>query len=904
MKRYDEEALDAEIRAHIAERIDDLRAGGLTDEEARRQALMEFGNIARLKEDARSVWISLWWDQLCEDVRHGFRFLGAKRMFCVVAIATVALSIGSSIAVFTTVDALFFQPLALENPGQLRLLRWSAPHLRIAGGVGALLEAQGATETGQFSYAAYNQLRQHARAFANVACDRFWSFDVEDARNVNGQFVSGTYFTTLGARSFAGRLLNQDDDRPEATPVAVLGYDFWKSEFHGDFGIVGRAIKINNQQTVTVVGITAPEFHGINPSWDAGIRLPFALHGSLGASRLDTDPWSACQRVIARLEAGVSDEQARQATEGQIRAVFQDGNATADLAAVRIEFIDLQYGTSEVRDSALRPVTILASATLMILLVACVAIGSLLLARGAGRQQEIATRLALGASRSRILRQLLTENGLIATVGGAVGIALAFAARRLLPSLIGQLSGFQNLKLPDYADSRVLMAGLVLTFTSAAIFGLLPAFFNCQVDLMTAMRRKTRARDSRWRFIVTSGKATIALQVGFSVLFLVGMGLFVRTVAQLRAGFGYNPANLIYFRVTSLPLNAPGDFVERTYEELRRIAGVNAVGASVWPLFAADEHREQALRVCVPGTAKDATASGAAAPGAGYVQVPPRGPDLVGQEMVSRGYFEAWGVPLISGTDFDWQQRRDNERVTIVNTTFSRQFFGEENPVGRTIGFGACPGLAVTIVGVVADSTNTARLKPAPMLYRPMNVLQVRTPTFAVRTAYEPDSVIPQIRRFLEAQGIRIDGRDVSLGIDYRDRMIVREAFIARLMIGLALATLFIACVGLYGLLTYVVERQTPEIGLRMAVGAQANDVVCMVLGQTITPVVTGLAGGLAAAYWLTRFIETLLFGVRRLDFVSFAMACGLLVICAVIAAFIPAARAARLDPMRALRCD
>jgi hypothetical protein len=321
-------------------------------------------------------------------------------------------------------------------------------------------------------------------------------------------------------------------------------------------------------------------------------------------------------------------------------------------------------------------------------------------------------------------------------------------------------------------------------------------------------------------------------------------------------------------------------------------------------LFAADEHREQGLRVCVPDTGNRAAAGSSAGPTSGYATVAPRPPDLVGQELVSRGYFAAWGVPLIAGEDFRWDDPRNYQAVTIVNVTLARKLFGQDNVVGRSIGFGACPGLPVRIVGVVADSTNTARLKPAPMLYRPLNVTQVPTPTFAVRTMAETEPVVRRIRQLIESNGIRVAGRDISLGIDYRDRMIVKESFIARLMAVFGLTTLFISCLGLYGLLTYVVERRRAEIGLRMAVGAVAGDVVRLIVAETLAPVAAGILSGVLAAYWLTQLIESLLFAVRPADPISFSAACLVLLICAGVASIVPAVRAARLDPMRALRCD
>ncbi len=838
----------------------------------------ELGNLTRAAENARAAWGWTWLERLGQDLRYAVRSLRSSPGFALVAVATLALAIGANTTVFTAVNAAYFTKLPVKGPGELWQLTWSS-RKRAFGGM-ALMQPmydafyfnQGLT-LGGFSYPAYQAIRDKNTSFSDVAC----------SRNSFVTLVTGNYYRLLGVNAALGRTIGPEDDRADRPAVAMLSYGYWQSQFGGDPGVIGRVITrgrfgADYPVPMTIIGVLPQGFFGLDPA-TAGPQVIAAMQPELRntpQSLTDNRNWNACDTVIARLAPGAGMERARAETEALTAQSIAADPPPEPYEAPHVKLLGLEHGQPSLRTGWHLALLILTLAVAAFLLIACANIAGLLLARGSWRTKEIATRLALGAGRMRIVRQLLTESLLLSALGSAAGIAIAFALGPELPRLSTRRYTLPNLGVKIQPDWTVIGFSVGIAVLATLLFGLAPALKATRVDLVSMMKTQTSSR-AAIRFL--SGRAMLVVQVALSFVLLIGAGLLLHTLYNLRSvPMGYNPKGLLFFTV-QLPQGHPEE-VEETLERLRAVPGVSSANASRWPLFTAAP--DTYIQVCIPG------------------DVPKDFDDrFADSDVMLPAFFETWGVPLLRGRDFN---ATDGPGNVVVNEAFVKRYL-KGDVVGQSFRWGQTCAAEVSIIGVVGDSTEDPRVTPRPFVYRRWAQPPPQM-TYTVRTPGDTAAVAPLQRIVTDLNTHERVIEELSTGEQYFNDSLGQVRLYVWLLSGFGVLALFVACLGIYGMLAYLVARRTAEIGIRMALGAQRAEVMRLVIRESMLPVCAGIAAGLAAAYPLTRVVASLLFGVSRNDPWTLAGAAGALLATAAAAAFLPARRATRIDPMRALRYE
>jgi predicted permease len=799
------------------------------------------------------------------DIAYAIRGLYQSAAFSLVAILSLAIGIGASTAVGTEINAVFFRPLPVDDPATLRTLSWSSPKRAFANRLfrGPSWDARLARGEGieSFPHGVFQDIRDRASGFSDVACWRNATEALTETGVLNVHAVSGSYLRTLGVAAIRGRAIVDDDDRAGAPLVAMAR----------DAALLGQTVPLHGHR-FEVVGILPGDFAGLDPSHRADVIVPYSADALFPT--FQRNDWSQCS-IVARLKQGVSWEQARAEAELVVRQAILAAPPSESYELPRVGVDDLSARLRDVQRNVARPLTLLVSTVGILLLITCANIGGLLFARSRARQKELATRLALGGSRPRVMRQLVTESVVLAAIGGVAGVALAYALNPLLPRLLNELVGTSAIGLTLRPDARVLTLSIVLSIGCGLLFGLLPAFTATRIDPVSALKQASGVSPpSR----VRAGKAALVVQLALAMIVIVGAGLLVRTMINLRrVPLGYTPDRLVFVE-THNPVGRPRVFVEDTLAELKKIPGVTAASVSQWPIF-----NNTVLRFpfCIPGAE----------------------PALQQLDLahVFPGFFETWGVQLVLGRDID----DSAQPGLVVNETFVKRFLPNRNPLGVMIGGGECPGRTQSpIVGVVADHIDRQRVERVPAVYtRYARGGALYVTTYALRTAGDERALIPPMRRVIAARAIATNG-DARTGIEYRDGILRQERFLTMLLVFFASVALLISCLGVYGMLTYTVSWRTAEIGLRIAVGARPQDVVGMIVRESLLPAVLGITLGAGVALVLARSIESVLFGVSRHDPLTTAAAAAVLICAALVAAFVPARRASRIDPLPSLRCE
>ncbi len=911
-----ESDLDQELYSHLELLIEENLRAGMSPQEAQRAAQIELGGLEQVKEQVRDERLANWLHSVLSDSRYALRQLRKSPAFTTVIILTLALGIGANSAIFTLVDAALLRSLPVRDPQNLFVLKWTAhnsPNIRgyydymlcpptekgkPTSRISPITD-EGGKHGCSFSYPMFQQYRSLHDVFSQVAA---LGEDIQmDLRGngpasiVRGELVSGDYFQTVGVETALGRTILPSDDIPGAPPVAVLGYAYWQSAFARDPTVVGKTIWLDNLP-VTIVGVAAKGFPGLDPAESHDMWLPVALQETLGKDlngniaedgpsiRAGDDNWWVY--IVARLKPAVSPEQARSAADvlfqndlrQQAKPLFKPNDSP------RITLMRSPEAIAGLRDRFSGPLTILMAIVAIVLLIACANVAGLMLARSASRQKELAVRLALGASRSRIARQLLTESVLLSLAGGTCGIFLAYWSVRSVVALMSQ-GGLWPSHLPVHLDLRILLFTAFASILTGILFGLAPALRATRVDLTPALKQcsATSFSDGPRRRWLNLGGSLVIAQVTLSILVLTGAGLLVRTLQNLKSiDPGFDTRNLLIFRINPT-LNGYDDVRTRSlYSELQdRLAAlpaVQSVSYSFDPLLSGNAWGQS-------------------------VQV--EGQTQITQAMlVGPNFFENLHIPILAGrslTAADFSPPPDSTFTPIVvNQEFVHRFFKNLNPVGRNIGGMEDHGAKSVIVGIVADAKNkTWRSEFWPMVYLPQ--LHGST-TFQVRTTAAPTTIVPAVRSVVS----QLDENIPLYGIQTQSEMIDQSLFQARLIARLsgffAALSLILASVGLYGLLSYEVARRTSEIGLRMALGARPRDVLRFLIAQGILLSSAGIVIGVAAATALTRYLASLLYQVHPLDPFTFIGVAALLLLVALFACYLPARRAMGVDPMIALR--
>jgi predicted permease len=914
-RRRDE--LDEEIRSHLRMAIRDRVERGETPEQAEAAARREFGNVGLVKEVTREMWGWGWWERLLQDIRYGLRFMRRGPGFTAVAVLTLALGIGANTAIFSVVDAVLLRNLPVKEPAQLVLFRSiGGDGYDIGAHNGSITrDSSGQTIKSSFPYQTYTRFREQQSALSEVFAFGTLGLNVNafgQADVASGQAVSGNYYTALGVPAVVGRTLTDDDDNAAAPPVAVITHRYWLSRFGGDPAVIGQQINLNHNP-FTIVGVTPPGFNGtLNVGTSPDITIPIAWESQLMAerSRMKNNMWWL--RLMGRLKPGVSMEEAQSQLSGVFqqsvvehraarisRAQAEGREAPAPLdqnAPPRLAAFPGNQGETNTRLDYQVPLSILFIAVGLVLLIACANVANLLLARAASRQREIAVRLALGAGRGRLIRQLLTESLLLATLGGAFGLLLAFWFKDGLLA-VSDWGGQQMSALDARLDLRVLVFTVALSWAAGLLFGLAPAWRATRVDLAPSLKDNFRSAGSSPRSLFT--KALIVAQVALSLLLMIGAGLFLNTLINLRrVDPGFNPSDLLLFEVepglSGYQKEPLANLYRQMSERIEAVPGVRSVTFSANPLLARSATE---LALYLPST--NAAREGNASP-AGAIHV----------HQVRENFLGAMEIPLLGGRAFTTRDDARAPRVAIVNQSFAKQFLPDGSPIGKRFGLDPAEADGIEIIGLALDAKYTSQRDQAPpTIYLPweQELSALGSATFEVRTSGDPSLHVAAIR-----QAVREVDRDLPLkGIktqaEQADETLAMERLFARLFSLFGLLALVLAAVGLYGMLAWSVTQRQHEIGIRVALGASRSSVMKMILHQGLTLTLLGVVLGLAGASVLAKNLQSLshmLYGIEPTDLLTFGGIALFLMLVALVACYIPARRATKVDPLVALRYE
>jgi predicted permease len=817
-------------------------------------------------------------DTLTQDAKYAARSLTRTPGFVAAAIATLALGIGANTAIFSLVNAVLFRTLPLQAPEELFF---------VAHGVG---DSQILTVS---NFPWFERVRAHDEVFAAVTAYNIRDFKVasdQGAQRVYGQYASGNYHAVIGAPLALGRGFTSEDDRAvNSAPIAVISDGFWTRRFGRDPQVVGKTLLVGGQ-AVTIIGVTAPGFDGMAPGRAIDITLPLSMRIRDEPEFLtELDSWTSMPLVV-RLRPGVERRQA----EAAIETAFREHTSQPGIGFARtpggMRTARLQpaaQGQDRLRNDYEVPLTVLMGMVGAVLLLACVNVANLLLVRGTGRAREMAVRMAVGATRRRLVRQLLTESLLLSAVGGAVGLLLASWATRFVGTLF--LENQNPIAIDVQPDGMVLLFASGLSLITGIAFGAIPAVRATVVNLTPALKQNVTAMRSRR----SSGrKALVAVQIAVSVVLVFGAALLVRTQRNLQnVDGGFATENVLVFSLdaqdTTFPLDRMAGLCTETLARLRRQSQTIAAACSTMsPVDTAIEGRVLGIPTPPPG------------PGANQVFA----------NTVTPEYFDTFGITLVRGRLFTGQDTASSTRVAIINESVAKSFFGNTDPIGRPIGFGSRPNPSrtLTVVGVVRDARHFLREAPPKMVYQPLD--QSPEPpealTAAVRTTGNPAALASLVR-----QDVRALSPDVAvMWVRTMQQQIAAATTIERLLAMLstsfALLALLLACIGLYGVISYDVASHARDIGIRLALGAERSAVLAGVLRPTMTIVGIGLAVGLVGALLASRLVETLLFEMTARDPATLAATTVILGGAALLAGYLPARRASRIDPAVALRVE
>jgi predicted permease len=854
-----------------------------------------------LRRSASAFWDALclqperWEDEMIQDLRYGVRMLLKSKMFTLVAALSLALGIGANTAIFSLINAMMLRTLPVKDAREL-----------------AIFSTIGEKGPGYvFSYPLYEMFRDHNQSFngvvagSSVSRARLIVNESGAVESAQQQRVSGNFFSMLGVSAVVGRMFTEADDNPASgQPAAVISYEFWKRRFGLDPGVVGRKITINDTPLV-IVGVTPPGFSGFEVGARPDLWWPLRVLNDPGLSR-KTSLWL---RVMGRLRPGVSLAHA----QAEMDVIFQQNAAQSGPGAgpmpagksptppgkkgkgdfygngVRLEPGGAGY---TMRNKFSQPLLVLMTTVALVLLVACVNIANLLLARAASRRKEIAVRLAVGAGRLRLIRQLLTESLLLAIIGGAAGW---FFARLFTRALIGYLPEQTRVALDIAPDTRVLGFTLAISVLTGLLFGLAPAWQATRVNLTASLKDQTGASASRSRLALN--KLLVVTQVALSLFLLIGAGLFVRSLRNLRnLDTGFDHENIVQFSIDAgggYDLAQRANLYKQMLSRLEALPGARSATLSDYGLLSP---YGTLSGVTLPGDTKQVYEH----PICRALSVGPR-------------FFETMKMPILVGREFGPQDEspatQDNQSNSnaqrghiIINQKMARYFFGDENPVGKRLILGR---QELEIIGVAKGAKYASLREPAPHTFYLYYFEQPeKNMTLHLRTVGSPIDYAGTIQRIVREIDPQLQVVELRTMTDVVNESLMNERFVAQTASAFSVFALLLACVGLYGVMSYAVSRRTNEIGIRMALGALPGNVVRIVMREALLLVVLGVGIGLAAAKATTRLVSGLLFDLTPTDPLTIALATILMIVVAALASYLPARRASHIDPLEALRYE
>jgi macrolide transport system ATP-binding/permease protein len=906
-RRRREAELREELQFHLAEEAGERRAEGRSEDEARWAARRDLGNATLLQEDTRSLWSWIFVEQLAQDVRYGLRTMAKNRLFTAMAALSLALGIGANTAIYSFMDAILMRSLPVSDPASLVVAKWrSRPFLNTRDAFvlhsidGSTYEHPSGVTAAIFPWSAFERLQE---ASAPVLSSLFAYYPAGDvnvmiggaAEIARGEYVSGDFFRGLAVAPAAGRLIAADDDRAGAPPVAVVSLGYSQRRFGGAAAAAGQPILVNNV-AFTVIGVTPSEFFGVDPAAAPDVYLPMRAELLLNpdAARKYQDQNHYWLQMMGRLRPGMDRSQAQPALEGPFRQ-WVATTATSDRERANLPMLFLEDGAGgldTLRRRYSKPLYMLLAMVGLILAIACANTANLLLARSAARRREMAVRLGLGAGRWRVVRQLLTESVLLASLSGALGTLFAVLGIRVLTLLLA--NGQHGFTLHAELNWHVLVVTLALSLLCGVLFGLAPALQSTRPALMPMLRdRSVTEPHGRLRRTVTRLTLTQALvvaQVTISLLLLVAAGLFGRTLANLQSiSLGFNRDNVLLFEVNAPQAGRPAPTVAHLYGDVRRrlaeLPGVRDATLSHASLIRA-------------GRSHPVTVNGQRTEGTRIMYTGPR-------------FFATMQIPMLRGREISEGDRQGTTPVAVVSALFATANFGDSDPVGRHIEVGGSlrvgdAPLVLQIVGVAATARyGGLKNEIPPVVYVPYT--QIPPPvlwamTYALRTDGDPLRHVAAVRQIMHEADPRVPLTNLRTQAADIDRTINQEIVFARLCSAFAILALVIACVGLYATMAYGVARRTNEIGLRLALGAGRGAVIWMVLREACVLAAVGLAIGVPTALGVSGLIESFLFDLKPNDPRALTLAAAILLTAAFVASYGPARRASRVDPMVAVR--
>lgn len=885
--------MEEELREHLEHQVEKYVEAGMSRDEAKRRAKVKFGGVEQVKEECRDARGVAFIETLVQDVRFAIRQLRKTPVISAMALLSLALGIGANTAIFSLVDSVLLRMLPVQEPEQLVQVKFHSP------------KATNVRRT--YTNPIWEQIRDRQDVFSGVFAWSPDNFDLAnggEAQYVRGSYVSGGYFNTLGVRPAIGRLFTSADDRRGCNGAVVLGYGFWQQHYEGAEGAIGSLLRLNGHR-FPVIGVAQRGFFGTNLGDRFDVAIPICAQAIMAGKDSWLDQRSTWWLlVMGRLNPGISSEQAEARLNVLAPQIF---DASVPLnwppAAQRkfrtYTFVDVPAASGvagflgDLRDQYERPLEVLMAVVGLVLLIACANIASLMLARGSARRREIAMRASLGASRSRLIRQGLTESLVLAGAGALLGTLFSRWGSALLVRYVS--TGQSRVSLDLSLDTRVLVFTVGIAILTAMLFGVWPALRATRVSLADAIKGGgAQPAESRFRF--RSRRWIVALQMALSLVLLIGTGLFVRTfrnLVTLNPGFDRSHVLLVNMNVhnAGVPPSARASYYTTVLDRLKALPGAASV-SQVW--FTPFSGMEWNQDVKVDGYQ----------PSAGEEP-------LVYFNWITDAYFTTLRTPLLAGRTFNSGDTATSPRVAIVNETMARRFFPKTNAIGKYFRFpeSGSAERPFEIVGIVADSKyESLRETIYPFAYLPLSQIDFTSgndgldlSSFMIRTTVNPTSLIPSMR---EAIGAINKTATLQFGTlaEQVDDSLVEEHLLAVLSGFFGVLALLMTAIGLYGVMAYTVTQRTKEIGIRVALGARYSSILRLVMLDIALLLGSGVVVGMVVAAWATRFVQHLLFGMGPQDAETMMLAGAALMLVALLASYLPARRAMRVDPMVALR--
>src|SRR3984885_704693 len=883
--------LEEEMRLHLELREQEQTRAGLMPADARDAALRRFGNTTLLKEESYMAWGWEWLESFFQDIAYGSRAFLRSPALTIVALLSLALGIGANTAIFSLLDAVMLRFLPVKDPAQLVLLG--------KGNTSGITDDFARTQL--YSYPFYRQMRGENQVFSDSAAIFSMTNEVHgfvegrtESEPMNVQLVSGTYFSTLGVRAMVGRTLNDRDDDSEGDhPVAVISYDWWNRSLARDPNILNRTLKLG-ATTYNIIGVAPREFFGTKVGEAPDMWVPLSMvkevPPNFGGYK---DNFSESLLIMARLKPGISISAATSNVNLLFRQIllgFPDAKLSQEnlqkLDRTTVPLTSMATGISGLRGQFSTSLQILMAVVALVLLIACANVANLLLARSTARARELAVRHALGARRTRIIRQLITESLLLALAGGTLGVALASVANRLLLRMVS--GGLDPIPLDVSIDPRLLLFTLAVTIATALIFGTVPAFRATRLVLTDTLKAGRGAHSASGKNPLA--KALVISQVALSLVLLVGAGLFLRSLVNLNnVDTGFNKQNVLRLEIDSSSAGyTPGEPREVALDQQieERVSTLPNVKAASFSAFTFHEGSWNS-KVVVPGINIDEDIN-------------------VKHNVVGAGYFATMQIPLLAGRNFSPSDASTSQTVAIISEHTAKVLFPLLDPIGRHYYLGDNkPEDEVTVIGVAKDvKFDDLAEEPVNLDYIPYTQHPWDFGDFEVRYTGDFASVAAAVQQTIHSIDRNLPITRVKTLDEQVARSITNQRLVAQLSAFFGLLAVFLSCIGIYGVMSYVVTRRTNEIGIRMALGAGRPNMLWMVLREILLLVSIGLVIGVPVTLAGDRLVSNMLFGLSPTDPLTLVGATVLLLIIAAIAGYLPARRASRIDPMVALRYE